>query len=79
MEGFKEEKRKIGKWDAIIYVPKESDSDLYIIMLNDIRGGAIVSDVNLLVAEKKFIEAMDLAESAYKLIDFSENGTFPLG
>jgi len=41
------------------------------------KGGAVISDENEDVAKEKFSEAMNLAESVYKLIFFEKHGKFP--
>jgi hypothetical protein len=64
--------RKIDKWDAIIFF--DEDEKLYTITWSG-KGGAIISDGNLEEAERKFIEAMNVAESVQKLLHFKEHGT----
>jgi hypothetical protein len=68
------ERKKIDKWDAIIYF--DEVEKMHTITF-DGEGGAIISDASLIEAERKFIEGMHLAESVGKLLHFKEHGTFP--
>jgi hypothetical protein len=65
---------KIGKWDAMVHFD-EAEKQYTISYVGE--GGAIVSDVDISVAENKFIEAMGLAVSVGKLLHFKENNSFP--
>ncbi len=73
---MKTEKRKVGKWPATIYHPCDDTGWRYTISYDDGNDGAVISDVNLEKAEKKFIEAMTLGNAVYKLMYFSEFGIF---
>ena len=66
--------KKIGKWDVIIFFDEEEK--IYTITWSG-KGGAIISDANLEEAERKFIEAMSVAESVQKLLHFKEHRTLP--
>ena len=68
------ERRKIDKWDALILFSKEDN--IYTISYDGV-GGAVVSDKDLIKAEGKFIEAMNLSESVRKFIHFLIYGIFP--
>jgi len=70
------ERRKIDKWDALIIFNKEDEFDTYTISYEGV-GGAVVSDKDLIKAEGKFIEAMNLSESVLKFIHFQQYGVFP--
>lgn len=67
------ERRKIDKWNAIIYF---DEVDKVHTITFDGKGGAIISDADLIEAERKFIEGMHLAEIFGKLLHFKEHGTF---
>lgn len=68
------ERIKIDKWNAIIYF--DEVEKVHTITF-DGKGGAIISDSNLVEAERKFIEAMHASESLGKLLHFKEHGIFP--
>lgn len=71
---MKTERRKVGKWDAIIYDNKEGVTITYAG-----SGGAIISNSSLEVAEKKFIEAMNLFEAFVKLLNYCKSGLLYFG
>ena len=56
------ERRKIGKWNAVIV----NSDELYTISF-DGEGGAIVSDESLEVAERKFVDGMLAADFIQEL------------
>lgn len=61
--------RKIDKWDAHVFRDKDGFTITFVG-----KGGAIMSGTTYKETEKKFIEAMHLAESVKKLMDFGNNG-----
>ncbi len=67
------ERAKIDKWNSIVHFDETENVHT---ILFDGAGGAVISDPNLSKAKKKFIEAMHLAESVDKLINFRRNGSF---
>jgi len=67
------EKKKIGKYEAIIL--KDDIEDQYTITYDGI-GGAIISNKDKDVAEKKWKDAMALSDAVYKLNKFEKTGKF---
>jgi len=68
------EKKKIDKWDAIIF-NDQVDGSVSIAFAG--QGGAVIGASTYQEAEKRFVEAMNLAESVNKLLYFKEHGIFP--
>lgn len=68
------EKKKIGEFNALVFTDGKSE----VCIMLDGEGGPIVGDTNYPDAEKKFIEAMGLANSARKWLYFKEHGKFPI-
>lgn len=67
------ERKKIDKWNAIVYF--DDTEKEYAIAYNG-QGGAIIAHKNRIEAEKRWTEAMVLAESIDKLLYFKEHGHF---
>ena len=65
---------KIDKWNGIVLYDKQEKS---FIIIHRGKGGAVVSDTNLQKAEQKFIEAMNLAEKAKKLLEIIDEKNKP--
>jgi len=65
------EKRTIGGYFATVYF--DAYEHRFTITYNG-EGGAIVSDYNIVDAEKKFIEAMDMCKAAHELLNMKQDG-----
>ena len=65
------ERRTIGGYNAIVYF--DPINHRFTITSNGI-GGAIIGEYNLVDAEKKFIEAMDISTEAHKLLNSRQDG-----
>jgi len=65
------EKRTIGGYFATVYF--DAYERRYTIAYNG-EGGAIISDYNIVDAEKKFIEAMDICKAAHELLNMKQDG-----
>lgn len=69
------EKRVIDKWTANVITNLDNGNEITIAFCGE--GGAIVSGKTYDEAERKFIDAMNLADSVVKLNHFVKHGKFP--
>lgn len=69
-EEYELEKRKVGDYDAIIYY--DPLNARYTIAYNG-KNGAIISEYNIVDAEKKFIDAMDICMAAQQSLNVTQN------
>lgn len=64
---------KIENWYALIHFNKETK--LYTVSSKE-NGGAVITNEDLSIAKKEFVQSMKLAEGLVKLERFSEHGNF---
>ena len=65
---------KIGKWDALVL--HDVEHSRYTVSYKG-EGGAIISNENLDKSMETFIEAMGVAESVMKLMEFVDTSKLP--
>ena len=66
-------KENIGGFDAIIHC--DDQNDMYTVSY-DGDGGAVITNQDLRIAKKDFVQSMQLASSLVKLKRFSAHGNF---